>query len=210
MKNFLVIIKDIEHLNKKIEEIKEKYNINDFDVKFYDCEKITIRKILNEFDLRPVFSDKILFVIKNVEKISKNDCIMLYEKIKKLPPDIIVILYGDSINPPFKESSLKTKVITPENIFLKEIYGLKMSDNKKIIEILKNYITQREKNFAFIINGIEIYLRNLLIKDKRLTRKLLKKFDFLHNLDYSLKVGLIEATSDFEITLLSYFFSNSN
>ncbi|MCM8784855.1 MAG: hypothetical protein NC827_00950 [Candidatus Omnitrophica bacterium] len=209
MKNLIVILKDIDELKEKVREFKEKYNINDFDIKVYDVEKIEIKRILSEFDYYPIFSEKSIFVIKNTEKISKNDCEILYNHIKKLPSYIIVILYGMSINPPFEESKLKKEIVSPENIFFKDIYSLKVDDRKKMIETLRNYIKVREKNFTTLISGIEIYLRNILIKEKKLTEEITKKINLLHDLDYSLKVGIVEPGAELEIYLLSYFFSNS-
>ncbi|MCM8832514.1 MAG: hypothetical protein NC816_01115 [Candidatus Omnitrophica bacterium] len=210
MKNLIVILRDIDKLKEIVSEIKEKYSINDFDIKIYDVEKMEIKKIINEFDYYPVFSEKLLFIIKNTEKISKNDCEMLYNYIKKLPSHIIVILYGMSINPPFEESKFKKEILSPENIFFKDIYSLKGTDKKKMIEILRNYIKVREKNFTPLISGIEIYLKNILIKEKKLTEQIIKKFELLHNLDYFLKIGIVEPGAELEIYLFSYFFSSSN
>ncbi|MGB9677256.1 MAG: hypothetical protein ACPLZ9_01430, partial [Candidatus Ratteibacteria bacterium] len=83
MKNPIVILNDIDKFKTTVEDIKEKYNINDFDTKIYDAEKIEIKKILNEFDYHPIFSEKSLFIIKNVEFFSKNDCELIYKAIKK-------------------------------------------------------------------------------------------------------------------------------
>lgn len=210
MKNPIVILRDIDKLKTQINELKKKYNINDFDIKIYDAEKIDIKKILSEFDYNPVFSEKSIFIIKNVEKFSKSECEILYKSIKKLSFKIIVILYGISINPPFEESKFKKEIVSPENTFFKKIYSLKGEDREKIIETLRNYISVREKNFTPLISGIEIYLRNILCKEKKLTEEFIKKIDLLHNFDYSLKVGILEAGLELEIYLFYYFFSDSN
>ncbi|MFN4226944.1 MAG: hypothetical protein ACK4F0_02230 [Candidatus Ratteibacteria bacterium] len=210
MKNLIVILEDIDKFKEVVDEIKEKYKINDFDIKIYDAEKTEIKKILNDFDYSPVFSEKALFIIKNTEKISKTDCEKLYNVIQKLPHHIIVVLYGMSINLPFKESKLKKQVPSPENVLFKEIYNLKELDKGKMIEILRNYIKVRERNFTPLISSIEIYLRNILCKRKEITKEIIKKFNLLHYLDYFLKIGTIQPGTELEIYLLIYFFSNSN
>jgi DNA polymerase III delta subunit len=210
IKNPVVILKDIDRLKRLVEDLKAEYNINDFDIKIYDAEKIELEKILSEFDYNPIFSQKSLFIIKNVENFSKNDCEKLYKTIKKLTSDIIIILYGISINPPFEESKLKKEPVSPENIFFKRIYELKEKDRKKIIETLRDYMKSREKNFSPLISGIEIYLRNILYKERKLKEETIKNFDLLYNLDYFLKTGVIEAGSELEIYLFFYFFSVSS
>ncbi|HOK56292.1 MAG TPA: hypothetical protein PKV21_02110 [bacterium] len=210
MKNLIVIINDIEKVKTTIETLKEKYNINDFDIKIYDAEKIEINRIINDFDYNPIFSENSLYIIKNVESFSKDDCEILYNSIKKLPPNIIVILYGISIKPPFKESKFKKEPVSPEEKFFKEIYNLKGTNRKKIMEILRNYMKVREKNFTPVISGIEIYLRNILYNEKTLKDEFIKKFDLLFNLDYSLKTGMIEVGSELHIYLFYYFFSGSS
>jgi DNA polymerase III delta subunit len=210
IKNPVVILKDIDRLKRLVEDLKAEYNINDFDIKIYDAEKIELEKILSEFDYNPIFSQKSLFIIKNVENFSKNDCEKLYKTIKKLTSDIIIILYGISINPPFEESKFKKEPVSPENIFFKRIYELKEKDRKKIIETLRDYMKSREKNFSPLISGIEIYLRNILYKERKLKEETIKNFDLLYNLDYFLKTGVIEAGSELEIYLFFYFFSVSS
>jgi len=211
MKNYIVILNDYEKFKSEVEEVKKKYNINEFDIKIYSAGEINIEKILNEFEREPVFSEKSLLIIKNVEELSKSDCEKLHNFLKKIPPDIIVILYGLSINPPFEEShETNIEFLSPENIFFKKIYSIKDKNDRKILEILKEYMRVREKNFTSLISGLEIYFRNILKKEKDLSREMVKKFELLHNFDYSLKTGRIELGSELELYLLYYFLSGSS
>lgn len=210
MKNYFVVLNDHNKFKVLVEDLKKKYNISEFDVKIFDALKMSMNEILKEFNVLPVFSDKVLFIIKNVEEIKKEDCKKLYDVLNNLSSDIVVILYGSSIEGPFEESSLKEKDITPENKLFSKIYSLKEKDNKKIFESLKEYIKAREKNFTLLVSGVEIYLRNIIKGENRLTKEIIKKFEELYNLDYFLKVGRIELGSELEIYLLYYFFSTSN
>lgn len=208
MKNIFVV-EDYEKFESLFEEIKRKYNVDEFDIKIFDAEKTEIDKILSGISFSPIFSKKGIFVLKNVEFLSKDDCEKLYKRLTKIPPDIISILYGSSINPPFKVSETKRKFETPEEKYFSKICALKEENNKEIFEILREYMKVREKNFTLLISWIELYLRNIIKKEKKLTEEMIKKFDNLYKLDYFLKVGKIEIGSELEINLLYYFFSTS-
>lgn len=210
MKNCIVVLNDYQKFVTLVEELKGKDNIDEFDIKVYNLEHTDLKKILNEFSYHPIFSDKALFIVKNVEVLSKDDCEKLYNFLKNIPQNIIVVLYGLSIKPPFKGSSLKEEMLTPENLFFKKIYSLKKQNNKKIIEILREYMHKKEKSFLPLISGIEIYLRNILIKEKKFSENIIKKFEKLCDLDYFLKTGQIELGSELELYLLYYFLSDSN
>ncbi|MCM8803943.1 MAG: hypothetical protein NC833_01650 [Candidatus Omnitrophica bacterium] len=210
MKNYFLVLNDYNRLETLIESLKRKYNIDEFDIKIFDASKLSINEILKRFDILPIFSDRILFVIKNVEEIKKRDCQKLYDFLNNLSSDIIVILYGSSIEEPFEESLLKEEYVTPEVRLFSEIYSLKERDNKKIFEALKEYIKVKERNFTILVSGIEIYLRNIIKREKRLTKEIIKKIEALYNLDYFLKIGKVELGSELEIYLLYYFFSTSN
>ncbi|MCM8772133.1 MAG: hypothetical protein NC926_05340 [Candidatus Omnitrophica bacterium] len=211
MKNVFVILGDYERFSYLVEELKRKYNIDEFDVKIYDAERNSIQEILSGLTFQPVFSEKILFIVKNVEEITKSDCEKFHKFLQKIPSNVLVVLYGISINPPFEESSQKIEeFLSPENRFFKKIYSTKNKDEKEIFEILKEYMKVREKNFTVLISGIEIFLRNILLKEKNLSEEIVKKFEHLLNLDYFLKTGRVEVGSELELYLLYYFFSDSS
>ncbi|MGC8976918.1 MAG: hypothetical protein ACP5OB_04780 [Candidatus Ratteibacteria bacterium] len=207
MKNYFVILNDYGRFKTFVEDLKKKHKINEFDIKIFDAKKIKLDEILKKFDFLPVFSEKVLLIIKNVEEFTKKDCEKLYEVLNKLPEGILIILYGSSIEEPFEESSIKENYKTPENMLFSKIYSLKEQDNKRIFEILKEYIKIRERNFTLLISGIEVYLRNIIKNEKKLRKEIIKKIDALYNFDYSLKVGRIELGSELEINLLYYLFS---
>jgi replication-associated recombination protein RarA len=209
-KNYFVVLNDHEKFENLLNELKRKYNIDDFDIKILDAEIVDIKKIINETSFLPVLSDKVLIIIKNVENFTKKECEILYDFLNKLPKDTLVILLGTSIEEPFEESSLKEKIVSYEEKFFSKIYSLKRENGRGIYEILQEYMKVKEKNFPLLITGVEIYLRNVIKNKKELTDEIIKKFELLHNLDYFLKVGRVELGLELEIYLLYYFFSTSS
>jgi replication-associated recombination protein RarA len=209
-KNYFVVLNDHEKFENLLNELKRKYNIDDFDIKILDAEIVDIKKIINETSFLPVLSDKVLIIIKNVENFTKKECEILYDFLNKLPKDTLVILFGTSIEEPFEESSLKEKIVSYEEKFFSKIYSLKRENGRGIYEILQEYMKVKEKNFPLLITGVEIYLRNVIKNKKELTDEIIKKFELLHNLDYFLKVGRVELGLELEIYLLYYFFSTSS
>jgi replication-associated recombination protein RarA len=209
-KNYFVVLNDHEKFENLLNELKRKYNIDDFDIKILDAEIVDIKKIINETSFLPVLSDKVLIIIKNVENFTKKECEILYDFLNKLPKDTLVILLGTSIEEPFEESSLKEKIVSYEEKFFSKIYSLKRENGRGIYEILQEYMKVKEKNFPLLITGVEIYLRNVIKNKKELTDEIIKKFELLHNLDYFLKVGRVELGLELEIYLLYYFFSASS
>jgi len=209
-KNYFVILNDHEKFEDLLNELKRKYNIDDFDIKILDAEIVDIKKIINETSFLPVLSDKVLIIIKNVENFTKKECEILYDFLNKLPKDTLVILFGTSIEEPFEGSSLKEKIVSYEEKFFSKIYSLKRENGRGIYEILQEYMKVKEKNFPLLITGVEIYLRNIVKNKKELTGEIIKKFELLHNLDYFLKVGKVELGLELEIYLLYYFFSASS
>jgi replication-associated recombination protein RarA len=209
-KNYFVVLNDHEKFENLLNELKRKYNIDDFDIKILDAEIVDIKKIINETSFLPVLSDKVLIIIKNVENFTKKECEILYDFLNKLPKDTLVILFGTSIEEPFEESSLKEKIVSYEEKFFSKIYSLKRENGRGIYEILQEYMKVKEKNFPLLITGVEIYLRNVIKNKKELTDEIIKKFELLHNLDYFLKVGRVELGLELEIYLLYYFFSASS
>jgi hypothetical protein len=209
-KNYFVILNDYEKFENLLNQLKEKHNIDDFDIKIFDAETVDIKKIINESSFSPALSNKSLIIIKGVENFTKKECEILYRFLNKLPVDALAVLYGTSIEEPFEESSLKEKVSSYEDIFFSKIYSLKRENIREIYKILQEYMRVKEKNFPLLITGIEIYLRNILKEKKELTVEIIKKFEWLHNLDYFLKIGKVELGSELEIYLLYHFFSNSS
>jgi len=209
-KNYFVVLNNHEKFENLLNELKRKYNIDDFDIKILDAEIVDIKKIINETSFLPVLSDKVLIIIKNVENFTKKECEILYDFLNKLPKDTLVILFGTSIEEPFEESSLKEKIVSYEEKFFSKIYSLKRENGRGIYEILQEYMKVKEKNFPLLITGVEIYLRNVIKNKKELTDEIIKKFELLHNLDYFLKVGKVELGLELEIYLLYYFFSASS
>jgi hypothetical protein len=209
-KNYFVILNDYEKFENLLNQLKEKHNIDDFDIKIFDAETVDIKKIINESSFSPALSNKSLIIIKSVENFTKKECEILYRFLNKLPVDALAVLYGTSIEEPFEESSLKEKVSSYEDIFFSKIYSLKRENIREIYEILQEYMRVKEKNFPLLITGIEIYLRNILKEKKEITVEIIKKFEWLHNLDYFLKIGKVELGSELEIYLLYHFFSNSS
>jgi len=209
-KNYFVILNDYEKFENLLNQLKEKHNIDDFDIKIFDAETVDIKKIINESSFSPALSNKSLIIIKGVENFTKKECEILYRFLNKLPVDALAVLYGTSIEEPFEESSLKEKVSSYEDIFFSKIYSLKRENIREIYEILQEYMRVKEKNFPLLITGIEIYLRNVLKEKKELTVEIIKKFEWLHNLDYFLKIGKVKLGSELEIYLLYHFFSNSS
>jgi hypothetical protein len=209
-KNYFVILNDHEKFENLLNQLKEKHNIDDFDIKIFDAETVDIKKIINESSFSPALSNKSLIIIKSVENFTKKECEILYKFLNKLPVDALAVLYGTSIEEPFEESSLKEKVSSYEDIFFSKIYSLKRENIREIYEILQEYMRVKEKNFPLLITGIEIYLRNILKEKKEITVEIIKKFEWLHNLDYFLKIGKVELGSELEIYLLYHFFSNSS
>jgi hypothetical protein len=209
-KNYFVILNDHEKFENLLNQLKEKHNIDDFDIKIFDAETVDIKKIINESSFSPALSNKSLIIIKSVENFTKKECEILYKFLNKLPVDALAVLYGTSIEEPFEESSLKEKVSSYEDIFFSKIYSLKRENIREIYEILQEYMRVKEKNFPLLITGIEIYLRNILKEKKEITVEIIKKFEWLHNLDYFLKIGKVELGSELVIYLLYHFFSNSS
>lgn len=210
MKNYIVILNDYQKFLAMFEQLKNENNMNEFDVKIYDLENTDLNKILSEINYQPIFSEKALFVIKNVELLTKEDCENFYKVLKNVPENLFFILYGMSIKSPFKETVIKEEILPPEKLFFKKVNSLKKKDSQKIFEILKEYMYVREKNFAVLITGIDIYLRNLIKKENKISKEIIKKYEKLLELDFFLKTGQLELGSELEINLLYYFFSDCN
>ena len=209
-KNYFVILKDYEKFENLVNKLKKKYNISDFDIKIFVAETMDVNKIINKISFSPIFSSKSLVIIKSVENLTKKECEILYSFLNNLSKETLVILYGNSIEEPFEESSLKERSFNYESNFFSKIYSLKRENSREIYEILQEYMKVKEKNFPLLITGIEIYLRNIVKDKKEITEDIIKKFELLHNLDYFLKIGKVEIGLELEIYLLYYFFSNSN
>ena len=77
---------------------------------------------------------------------------------------------------------------------------------KIFIDLIKEYITQRERNFQIVVAAAHIYLKNLLLKRKKISKDIIKKFEQLSELDFSLKTGRIHPGEELEI-FFYYFFS---
>lgn len=207
MKNYYIILNNWEELKNKMEELKNKYRIDDFDIKIYDADKVDIKKITQEINYEKISSEKKLFIIKNIESFSKKECEELYKILENLPSDVIFILYGENIEQPFEIFGTKEKTRTPEEKFFKSIFSLRYKDYRKIYEIIDEYLKVKEKDFQRIISGIEIYLKNLVLKERKLTEETIKKFEYLHKLDFYLKTGMLDVGEELKIHLIYYFFS---
>ena len=202
----IVGIDETSRFEEIYKNLEEKYKFTDFDKKVFYGGEVTINDIIEEIDFLPVFSEKKLIIIKNVENLLKSECEKLEEIIEKAK-DVIFILTGTDINMPLKKyAEVYSPFKTPEQMLFSQIYSIRKENKGKLRSLIREYVSQREKNFQVIIGAANLYLKNVFLNRKKLDRETIKKFEQLHQLDFSLKIGKILPGEELEI-FIYYFFS---
>lgn len=206
--NFFVIVgSDFNIFEEFIENLKKKQGFNDFDQKVFYAGDVPVEKIIEEVDFLPVFSEKKLIVVKGSEKLTKKDCEKLESIIKKCDENLFFVITGIDIKEPLKKYAGKYSTYkTPENILFSQIYSIRKEDKRRLRNLIREYLTQKERNFQVVVAAAHIYLKNLMTKKNKYDKNLIKKFEQLHELDFSLKIGKIHPGEELEI-FFYYFFS---
>ncbi len=208
IKNLFVIIgQNLSAFDEIYNELNEKYKFSDFDRKIFYAGEMPFEKIIEEMDFLPVFCEKKLIVIKNCENLKKRECEVLEKIIKNGVKNTFIIITGADIKAPLKKYAKEFNIFkTPEDILFSQIYKIKREDKERLRSLIKEYITQRERNFQVVVAAAHIYLKNLLLKRKKISKDIIKKFEQLSELDFSLKIGRIHPGEELEI-FFYYFFS---
>ncbi|MCX8081801.1 MAG: hypothetical protein N3D17_00115 [bacterium] len=202
-KNNYIIIGD----DAKAEELKqhliEKYGIEKGEIKTVFADEISIKVLLDETGFLPLFSNKKLIHIKNCEKINKEDCKLLKDLFENPKEDIFLILSGKEIKDvlaDYVDIMLKEEV--PLELFPAIFYMKGPKDKKKIISLIREYITHNPHDFPAVINASFIYLRNTIKNKKNIDEKIFDSYQKLYNLDFNLKIGKM-GEEEFDVFLFS-------
>lgn len=194
---------------ERVEELKfhliKKYGIQDFDIKTVFADETPAVKILEETEFLPLFSQKKLLYVKNIENLSKSDCEMLKEYFDKPSDEVCLIMNGNSIKAP-----LDTYVdITLEKDFGGLFPGVfrmgKEDDGDKLIALFREYLKNNERDFNPVISAALIYIRNLVKKQRRVDSQILNRYRRLQKLDFNLKTGQVHPGPELEIFLYYLF-----
>jgi len=205
---FVIVGQNLSAFDQIYNELNEKHKFSDFDRKIFYAGETSFEKIIEEMDFLPVFCEKKLIVIKNCENLKKSECETLEKIIKKgVVKNTFIIITGADIKAPLKKYAKEFNIFkTPEDILFSQIYKIKRENKERLRSLIKEYITQRERSFQVVIAAAHIYLKNILFKKKRVDEKIIKKFEQLCELDFSLKTGRIHPGEELEI-FFYYFFS---
>lgn len=181
---------------ERAEEIKrhlmEKYGIGESEVKTVFAEEISIKNIIEEADVIPLFSKRKIIYIKDCEKISTDDCKKLKKFFESPSPDVFLILSGKNIKSVLKDFVDEVHTEEKKVGLYPAIYRMRSpKDKKKLIFLLKEYIKNNPYDFPAVINAASIYLRNIIINQKRIDKKILDRYNKLQRLDFDLKTGRI-------------------
>jgi len=204
---FVIIGQNLSAFDQIYNELNEKHKFSDFDRKIFYAGEIPFEKVIEEMDFLPVFCEKKLIIIKNCENLKKRECEILERIIKNGLKNTFIIITGADIKAPLKKYAKESSVFkTPEDILFSQIYKIKRENKERLRSLIKEYITKRERNFQVVIAAAHIYLKNILLKKKKVDEEIIKKFQQLSELDFSLKTGRIHPGEELEI-FFYYFFS---
>lgn len=206
---YYVIIGDDEKLKKKVEELTRKYKISEFDKKIIYSDTVSPQLIIQELQFLPVFSEKRLVIVKNIEAIKKSEWKIILDYLKNPYPHVCLILTGKSVEVPFSEDELFQEDLfsyEKEKTLEEEIFSSIYKDfsSKDFFNLLSEYLLKKERGFVFVIAAVEHLLRRKVIKGER--KDIVKKFMTLHQLDFYLKTGRISPEKGLEVFLF-YLFS---
>jgi len=201
-----VILGDEEKAGEIIARLSSEYGISDFNMKTVYAGETKIEKILEEIDFLPLFSERRLLHIKNVEKLNKADCEKLEPVFENPPGNICVILTGKDVKLPLKNYAGKVTEEPKKGLFPQVFRLRRKEDRKKIVALFMEQLRLNEKDFTPVLTAAEIYLKNVLLSQKKADNETVKKFKSLHQLDFNLKTGRCHAGPEFEI-FLYYLFS---
>jgi len=198
-----IVIGNEKEVEKLVQSVTGKYKINNFDKKILYAEDTTIESFLQELEFLPVFSSRKLVVMKHAESLKKSDWEKIFTYLDQPYSHNILILTGKSSKTSLRKytSRIYKEAKTPEGELFSTIYKLRHSSREQLISLFHNYLGKKEKGFPVVLSAIEIYLRNEIIREKKIKKNTSKKFLMLHQLDFKLKTGQLPADSGLELFL---------
>lgn len=198
-----IVIGNEKEAEKLVQSVTGKYEINNFDKKIFYAEDTTIESFLQELEFLPVFSPRKLVVMKHVESLKKSNWEEIFTYLDRPYAHNVLILTGKSSKTPLRKytSRIYKEAKTPEGELFSTIYKLRNSSTEQLISLFHNYLDKKEKGFPVVLSAIEIYLRNEILREKKITKNTLKKFLMLHQLDFKLKTGQLPADAGLELFL---------
>lgn len=203
--NIYIILGDIEKGDKRVAKLISEYQISDLDIKTIYAEDKNLEKIFEEIDYPPFFSKKRLVHIKNCEKLTKLHCEKLEGYFPDLSKYVCIVFTGVDIKSPLKKYAQDVVVSKQQGLFPKIFSLRRKEDKKQLVALFMEHLESNERDFTPIITAAEIYLKNLLLNQRKLTPELINKFKTLYQLDFDLKVGKLHTGPEFEIFLYYLF-----
>lgn len=207
--SYRIILGNYPGIESLISEIKDKYQIADFDQTIIDAETISVSQLQTELESFPILSEKRLVVIRNIESFNKDVWEKILTYLKKPYPHLYLFLIGPASRSLYQKLRPYGAEITSDKKSQKgeifsEVYGRYLNTDK-IIRLFHEFLKQEEKAFPVLLSAGEIYLRNHLGSDKKKISEFKDKLHRLHELDFSLKVGRLSPSVGLEL-FLAYLF----
>ncbi len=203
---YYIVIGDDERVEEIIEKLTDKYRISEFDKKTLYSDTITPEVLLQELQFLPVFSEKKLIILKNIEAIKKSEWKTILDYLKNPYSHVCLILTGKSakISLSGYAAFVHEKEKTPEEEIFSSIYHKNFS-TKDFVLLLSEYLLKKEKGFTLVIAAAEHFLRKRILGERKLKREIVEKFLTLHQLDFNLKTGRIAPEKGLEFFSSIYF-----
>ena len=206
-KSAYLIVGNREYAKDLVRKLVARHGISDFDVKTVYADEVPLDDILNDFDFLPVFSEKKLVHVCNVENIKKDDREMLSNYMDNPFEHLVLVVSGSDAKEPLKKhADIFEKEKADEQVLFSGIYSIGREDTKRLRELIAGYLDVQPRNFHMVIAACELYLKKNVIRQKVVTPELAKKFNLLHDIDYSFKIGRLLPGPELE-AFLYYLFS---
>ncbi len=202
-----IVIGDADEAERHIRDIAARYSIDPFDTKAWYADEIEVQDFLRELEFLPVFSEKVLAVLRNIQYVSRRGWESLAAYIGKPHDHVCLVLSGTELRdvPESHRRTVSACVIrlkretTPEQELFGQISRLGGQRRPELFRILRGYLAVRERGAPLVVAATVGHLRSRAIAEGRPTADMALRFMRLHELDARSKTGRVPSDGGLEL-----------
>lgn len=204
--NVYFLIGDEESVKSRIEEIRTDAGkeVASVPVLSYYASELDLEDFRKKIQNPSLFSENQFIVVHNAELLDRKIREKFFSLLDDVSEGTILIVEGRSLRKPFPEKFDIETLGKQEEPGEKKLYGIFRKRNvrhSEIADVVSSFLKEYPYKQVFVISAFEQYVQRLLISGEISEKTFARKVEYLHDIDYKIKIGRIDSRPGWEVLL---------